>query len=193
MIYCRICPHGAGQTDFTALWWLWFRNDLNSLRNFGSFAWTPVHQGFDGIRVAFASIPHPSSQVWHGNFPCRIETAPVLRRMMVAYCAGDMEDIREETIATFLITVAAGAASVAHAAEKVTFRGCQHEGALSREAARQMKARDGTRSGRVLCFFVGSGQTDRAGALRRRFSSPPISTGWIMSKRLVPSTKLRAR
>jgi len=35
-----------------------------------AFAWTPVHQGFDGIRVAFASITPIIASRGIGNLPC---------------------------------------------------------------------------------------------------------------------------
>ncbi|MFK0684372.1 molybdate ABC transporter substrate-binding protein [Ochrobactrum sp. BD67] len=50
----------------------------------------------------------------------------------------------KKLIAAFLITVAAGAASVAHAAEKVTVFAAASMKDVIEEAARQMKARDGT-------------------------------------------------
>jgi len=84
-----------------------------------AFAWTPVHQGFDGIRVAFASItPIIASQGMEISH-VRTETAPIFRLMMVCLLLQAMIFMKK-LIAAFLITVAAGAASVAHAAEKVT-------------------------------------------------------------------------
>ncbi len=119
-----------------------------------AFAWTPVHQGFDGIRVAFASItPIIASQGMEISH-VRTETAPIFRLMMVCLLLQVIWRIfMKKLIAAFLITVAAGAASVAHAAEKVTVFAAASMKDVIEEAARQMKARDGTE---VVASFASS-------------------------------------
>jgi ABC-type molybdate transport system substrate-binding protein len=59
----------------------------------------------------------------------------------------------KKLIAAFLITVAAGAASVAHAAEKVTVFAAASMKDVIEEAAKQIKAKDGTE---VVASFASS-------------------------------------
>ncbi len=99
----------------------------------------------------------------------------------------------KKLIATFLITIAAGAASVAQAAEKVTVFAAASMKDMIEEAARADQGQRWHGSCGFLCLLIRPRQTDPSRVLRRRYLFPPISTGWIMSKRLASSTRPRAR
>jgi molybdate transport system substrate-binding protein len=110
-----------------------------------AFAWTPVHQGSDGIRVAFASIMPIIAKKARRFVPADDGVCPFKRAIWRV--------VMKKLIAAFLITVAAGAASVAHAAEKVTVFAAASMKDVIEEAAKQIKAKDGTE---VVASFASS-------------------------------------